>query len=216
MVTRTSLNEDLEERVDDPQAAIAAHIGQAVRSINTCLPGIIRSFDVKTQTATVQPAIRRIFSEKGSVDLPQLLDVPVYFPAGGGFAVTFPVSKNDECVLVFSQRAIDNWFENGGVQEPSELRTHDLSDALAFVGFSSKPRKIQDVAEDAIEIRSRDGSTRLSLDSVGRIKIGSDGKTPMNALIHGVMTGQDPCPVLGVTHGSFGCGSPFVFAKGKT
>lgn len=215
MSSRTVLKQDIEQRTEDPVSAISSHIDQARKNLHTHLPGIVRSYDPDSQTVEVQPAIQRIFVNSAPVDLPLLVDVPVYFPGGGDYVMTFPVAVGDECLLAFSERAIDFWFQNGGVQLPSSMVTHDLSDAFAFVGISSQPRKLSGVSTDSVEIRSRSGGQRISMGN-GTIKIGSDGTTPMNALIHGVVTGQDPCPIMGATHGALGCGSPVVLAKGRS
>jgi hypothetical protein len=149
------------------EAAIQAAIDARMKEVHTCLPGIVQKFNEKTQTATVQPAIQCIYIDKGPVNLPLCVDVPVHFPAGGNFVLTFPVKVKDECLLVFSERAIDFWFDRGGVQLPAEYRMHDLSDAFAFVGFSSKgrPDPITSFNTSAAELRTRDGSVVLRIEN---------------------------------------------------
>lgn len=171
----TSLQTELERdvaAVDEASAAIASHIDERAMDLHTCLPGHIVSFDSDNQTAKVQPGIQRIFAQQGAVNLPELVDVPVCFPGGGGYFMTFPVAQGDECVLVFSERAIDFWWQNGGVQLPAEYRTHDLSDAFAFVGVNSKPHRLSSMRADGAELRTRDGSTRVSLVG-GKVFIGT-------------------------------------------
>lgn len=148
-----------------PDEAARAHVEAALRDTHTCLPGIVKSFNETTQTATVQPAIQRIFIPEGPVDLPQCMDVPVQFPRGGNFVMTFPVAANDECLLVFSERAIDFWWDRGGVQLPAEYRRHDLSDAFAIMGVSSRPKMVSGFATSACEIRTLDGSTVLRIEN---------------------------------------------------
>lgn len=101
--------------------------------LRVVLPGIIQSFDPDSITCTVLPAIKGSDGNESS-DLPLLVDVPVIFPRGGGCTLTFPVKESDECLLIFSDRCIDFWWQNGGVQEPVDPRQHDLSDAFAIVG----------------------------------------------------------------------------------
>ena len=165
----TDLRQELDAACNDEEAAINARVDAFAASLNTCLPGIVQSFNQSAQTVVVRPAIQRIFREKGAVDLPDLVDVPVKFPRGGGFVLTFPISKGDECLLSFSQRAIDFWWAKGGVQLPSELRTHDLSDAFADVGYSSKPNVVGSLRMDGAELRSLDGSNRIALCANGDI-----------------------------------------------
>ena len=122
------------------ETATDAQIQAAMLDLHTALPGIIINFDPATRSATVQPAIQRIFldeKEQGQPsNLPPCVDVPVHFPCGGGFEMTFPVKKGDHCLLIFAERCIDGWYSSGTVSEPDDYRQHDLSDAFAIVGFS--------------------------------------------------------------------------------
>lgn len=159
----SNIQRDLELAATPEDAATAA-ARELLKDVHTALPGIIESFDATTQTAKVRPAIRRVWVEQGPMDLPACVDVPVHFPAGGSFVLTFPVGPGDECLLCFSERAIDAWYDRGGVQNPSEYRLHDYSDGFAFVGFSSKPNTVGLFATDAAELRTRDGSTVFRLE----------------------------------------------------
>ena len=147
-----------------PEEAHAAQIEGRLKDLHTCLPGIIASFDPDTQTASVQPAIQRIFTEKGAVNLPLCVDVPVAFPGGGDFFLTFPVKAGDECILMFSERAIDNWHASGGTQTPAEYRLHDLSDGIAIVGLNSLPHKLAALQMTGAELRTRSRSTYIRLE----------------------------------------------------
>ncbi len=135
------------------------------------MPGIVVSFDASKQTAVVQPAIKRIWVEDGPLPLPQCVDVPVQFPRGGNFVLTFPIARGDEVLLCFSERAIDNWWDRGGVQEPAEVRSFDLSDAFAIPGVSSRPRFLGGVSTDACELRTLNGAVVLRLEN-GTIYLG--------------------------------------------
>lgn len=150
--------------------AVIEYIESRLRDLHTSIPGVIVSFNAAKQTATVQPAIKRIFIEQGPVNLPLCMDVPVKFPGGGGFFLTFPVKPGDECELKFSERAIDFWYQNGAVQLPSEYRLHDLSDAIADVGLNSQPNAIPALCTTGAELRTRDGSTFLRMEA-GKITI---------------------------------------------
>jgi hypothetical protein len=148
---------------------LAAAVHERALGINTAIPGIVVSFDPTTQTAAVQPAIKRQFID-GVAALPVCVDVPVIFPAGGLFVLTMPVQAGDECLLIFSQRAIDSWFALGGVQEASEFRLHDLSDGFAIVGAFSTPRRIAAFNMAGPELRTMDRSTFIRLEA-GQIVI---------------------------------------------
>ncbi|AIR87097.1 Gp138 family membrane-puncturing spike protein [Pantoea rwandensis] len=136
--------------------------------LRVSLPGIIESYDPIANTCTVQPALKgQTADELGnytSAPLPLLVDVPVVFPRGGGCSITFPVEEGDECLVVFSDRCIDFWWQSGGVQEPVDPRQHDLSDAFAFVGPMSQPNVISNISTTTLQIRTDDGLAYIELD----------------------------------------------------
>ena len=106
------------------------------------LPGVVKGFDKEKQTATIQPTLRR---RKGNenIQLPLLLDVPVYFFGGKDGGITFPVQEGDECLVIFADACIDAWFQNGTVSNVISVRQHDYSDGFAFVGFRSLPNVLK-------------------------------------------------------------------------
>ncbi|HBC8135991.1 TPA: hypothetical protein KE125_002059 [Escherichia coli] len=166
---------------------LEAHRHAIFGSLRVALPGIIQSFDPVTVTCTVQPAIygQRLGDDGALVseEIPILPDVPVVFPRGGGCTLTFPVKAGDECLLVFSDRCIDFWWQSGGVQEPVDPRQHDLSDAFAIVGPQSQAQKISSISTSAVELRSDDGGTKLSLNpSTGSITGTAPGGFNLNGL----------------------------------
>ncbi len=136
--------------------------------LRVAMPGIIQSFDVKTQTVTVQLAIKeklRDYSDLSVSDeqLPLLLDVPIVVPKGGKFVLTTPIQQGDECLVVFADMCIDGWWANGGIQNQIEKRRHDLSDAFAILGVFSQPNRISNYSQDSMELRSLDGNTKISV-----------------------------------------------------
>lgn len=171
-----------EERASAPADAIRLTVREMLKMVHTGLPGRVVSFDAAKQTAKVQPAIKRIWigddegDEPVEAALPECPDVPVHFPGGGGYVLTFPVAPGDDCLLVFAERAIDFWWEKGGVQKPSEFRMHDLSDGFAFVGFRPKPNAVAGFATDACELRRVDGSALVRVDA-GQVWLGAKSLT---------------------------------------
>lgn len=160
---RRSLN-----KIDEP----AELFNSMMYRVNTCLPGIVVSFDVSdgVPKATVRPAIqmRTVVDGVPSFEtLPDIDEVPVLMLGGAGdFVITHPVKPGMSCLLFFSQRCIDNWYENGGVQPPEdgvESRKHDLTDAFCLVGPISIPEAISDVDTDGMVIRSRTGDTKIKV-----------------------------------------------------
>lgn len=133
----------------------------------TALPGTVISFNREHMTCQVQPAIKaQVLSSTGALSwmqLPVLVDCPVVFPSGGGFALTFPIAAGDECLVVFSSRCIDSWWQSGGVQVQAELRMHDLSDGFVLPGVRSQPRVLPAISATDVQLRNDDGSTFISI-----------------------------------------------------
>ena len=108
------------------------------RSLNVCKPGKIISFDSATKTAQVQIQDKFIMDDGSSIkSYPPLVDCPVFTLQGGGANLTMPVKAGDPCLILFSDRNLDNWFSTGSEAAPATFRCHDLSDGIAFVGISS-------------------------------------------------------------------------------
>lgn len=151
----------------DQNAQQDQSINGHLASLWTALPGIIQSFNAQEMTCEVQPAIQgKVRNEDGSialVNLPLLLDCPVIFPRGGGCSLTFPIRQGDECLVIFSARAIDLWWQSGGVQPPVEVRMHDLSDGFVLPGPYSQPQVLPSVSTSAVQLRSDDGQAYFEL-----------------------------------------------------
>jgi hypothetical protein len=110
-----------------------------MRKLRVALPGRIESYDAAKQLVRVKPLLKEISdSEEGdqSIDsLPVLNNVPVVFPGGGGFRVTFPIKVGDVVLLVFNDRSLDVWKSKGGEVDPLLFNRHHLADAVAIPGL---------------------------------------------------------------------------------
>lgn len=170
---------DQRERIADSGEAIRSMFDDMLANAWTSLPCIVQSFNAAKGTIVAQPAIKsRVRQQNGDtqlVTLPLLVDVPVVFPAGGGFLITFPITAGDECLVVFADRCIDTWFQQGGTQTPSEIRTHDLSDGFAIVGPFSAPRVPASINATALELRTTDRSAYIQLTASGQVNIVAPG-----------------------------------------
>ncbi len=103
-------------------------------SLHCALPGTVEAWDSETQTADIRPAVRPQNRRNGSnpKPLPVLRDVPVFLPRGLESQCT--VSPGDACLVIFCDYPLDAWL-TGDETAPTTDRRHDLSDAVALVGF---------------------------------------------------------------------------------
>lgn len=179
---------DRRERTNALDVALRAAFDGKQAEMWCALPGIIESVDLgNAMTCVVQPALQgRVQAKDGTFSwqtMPLCVDVPVLFQSGGGFTLTFPIKKNDECLIIFSSRCIDAWWQSGGIGVQAELRMHDLSDGFALVGPRSLPNTIDGISTTATQLRSDDGSTYVEV-AEGTIKL----KAPTSVTIDSPLT----------------------------
>lgn len=104
-------------------------------TINCVQIGTIESYTRATNMASVSVNFKRKLADGSLADYPVLADCPVFIPSGGGSALTFPIAKGDQCIILFNDRNIDNWYLKGEVKEPASSRCHDIADGIVLVGI---------------------------------------------------------------------------------
>ena len=104
-------------------------------SLNCVQIGTIRSYNNVKNTVEVTINFKRMKPDLEETSYPLLVDVPLVILSGGDSCLSFPVSSGDQCVLLFNDRCIDDWWYDGTVGLPMSSRAHSLSDGLALVGI---------------------------------------------------------------------------------
>lgn len=151
------------------ETAIQTGIDSSLKDLHTCLPGEVISFNPAEQTADIQPSIKRLLNGK-LVNLPVLKAVPIRYQRSSDFSITFPLVVGDHVLLIFCERSIDTWLEQGGIKGPDDIRRHSLSDAFALPMMYGQPDKITDFDADNLEIKSS-GGTSVKLTPSGNIEL---------------------------------------------
>lgn len=167
-----------QSRSPEPQELLRTAIEYYVRDIHVALPGRIESYDPGEQKAEVKPLVKRLTAaDDGSElleELPVLPGVPVVFPRGGGFFISMPVKKGDFCLLVFNSFPVDTYKSGTGKDSnPEDFDTHDLSDAVALMGFAPFSKSIADADADNVVIGKEKGTQIHVAD--GKIELGEKG-----------------------------------------
>lgn len=175
------------ERIDDKEATMRAVLLGWQAGLYTAMPAIIDSFDPAAETCAAVVTVQARVTDRNGVEswvtLPKLVDVPVVFPGGGGYTLTFPVEQGDEALIVFASRCIDNWWVSGEVQTQADLRMHDLSDGFAFIGPRSRPRALTPgVKTSGAQLRSDDGATYIELADGNLVNIKAPGGIDLNGV----------------------------------
>lgn len=129
----------------------------------------VQSFDPTKQTITATINYQKTIFQPNAqgayvpvlINYPLLQDVPVIVMSGGGANLTFPIKQGDQCVILFNDRSIDNWFQSGQVGPVSVSRFHSFADGLALVGLNSLNTLIQNYDPSRAVLRY--GQTRVGV-----------------------------------------------------
>lgn len=150
---------------------------------------LVEDIDPTTQTCTVQIAIqertRTLLGPKW-VSIVPIIKVPVVMPRGGGYAVTLPLKKGDEGLLVFCDTCFDLWWTRGAVAGPQqqlEVHRHDVHDCGFQPGMWSQPNVLSNYSTSSIQVRTDAGDTVIDL-ATGAVKVyGSSDPTKAQKLV---------------------------------
>lgn len=181
--------------------------------VNCVHVGTIQSFDATTQTAKASINYKKTYLEFDRAsgtsdkqiyrDYAPVVDAPVVTLGGGSSALTFPIEQGDECLILFNDRDIDNWFAGSSNSPPATPRLHSYTDAFILVGVRSKANAISDYDTDAAGFRYGGNSvkiyqdkvvigigenTSLEINSAGKLKITNSTGEFVSALITALQT----------------------------
>ncbi len=120
--------------------ALNSIIDGFMMNLNVSIPCVVDRYE--DGRVTVTPVIKRVFEESEKREpetLASIPNVPVLYPSGAGFSITFPIEQGDEGVLVFSHRDISGFKEKGEIDEPTTFRKHSAADAVFMPCNISSP-----------------------------------------------------------------------------
>lgn len=161
---------------------LAALKTQILINFNCVKIGQIVTFYPALRTADVQILFKRVMKNGSVASFPKLLNCPVFTLQGGGASMQFPIAAGDTCIVLFSDRNIDNWYLNGNEQPPIDGRLHDPSDGLVIVGLNWKTdATIPAVSTTEARMILADGTTKVGLES-GKITVQNAGGSLLTSL----------------------------------
>jgi len=159
---------------------------EAVSDIHTTMPARIESYDHTQQRASVQPLIKKQYRDGQEVSMPIIDRVPVVFPRSGGASLTFPVKAGDNVLLVFSERSMEKWLQDGGEQNPEDPRKFDLTDAIALPGLN--PFNLASASTTNKDVELVYNGFRLVVNDDNRFAIGNAQEELLTLLTELLMT----------------------------
>lgn len=164
------------------------HTKEVMLALNCHAVGTIQSFDSSLQTAIISINYQKtVFNQNEDAILmpyPLLLDCPIIVLGGGNASLTFPISQGDECLVLFNDRDIDNWFSGSSTSGPATNRLHSISDAVAIVGLHSLNHSIE--GYDMTRAVLQNGSTLVGV-GAALVKI-ANAETSLGVILQNLMT----------------------------
>lgn len=168
----------IQHRLSIRSAPIFQALHQFECGLRVAMPAIVVAnqagdpFNAQLQTVSVQPAIQevmRLNAVPTLTNLPILDDVPIAVARAGGWSLTLPIAIGDECLVVFTDMAMDIWWQNGGIQKQPDgkLYRHDIGDGIAIFGLGSNPRALANYSTSSAQLRSDDGTVVIDLAAAG-------------------------------------------------
>lgn len=171
------------DRIPSLSELLRSRVNGALEEVHTALPVRVESYDASTQKVSVQPVIKKAFvdeeGERQVERLPVITGVPVQFPSGGGYRITFPITAGDTGLLVFSEASLDVWLSEGGEVDPLDDRRFDLSDGVFLPGVRSFKTPITDASSDHMTLGA-EGGLQIHIDG-SSISLGTDNGAQLEA-----------------------------------
>lgn len=156
---------------------------------------LVSDMSAQQQTVEVQIALQeRVRPPQGAAqwwDVPPVFNVPLILPRGGGFALTLPLKKGDEGLLVFCDTCFDLWWQNGQTKAPKaanvaapsgsqiqlEVRRHHFWDCGFIPGMTSQPNVLSAWSATSAQLRTYDGTSGVVDVSDAGVKLTGHGAT---------------------------------------
>lgn len=144
------------------------------RDLRVCVPGKIVSVNLENATVNVSILVtQRIYQTNLPLGVvqpyPILENCPIFSIQGGKVGAIMPVSAGDECLIVFSDRCIDGWFETGEATPLPSIRMHDISDGFVFVGMNSMTNPLNtplDAGEGGICVTNNGFGAKVAINPI--------------------------------------------------
>lgn len=122
---------------------IALGVESGKQDIHVSMPGTVVSYDAATQTATVQPGVRRVIFDDGDQQIaetiPPFQNVPVMHFRCSKLSIHAELQAGDCVDLVFGSESMSEWRQGSEtIVTPGDLKRLGLSSPKAYPGLFPK------------------------------------------------------------------------------
>lgn len=162
------------------------------------IPGKIDVYDPKTGSASIDVMMSRKDAQTGQIkQWAGLLDVPVMQLSGAAGGVNIPIAQGDDCLVIFADRDIDNWYATGAAQVPASPRIHSLADGFAIVGV--RPLTKPPIRPDYLATGIYRDATQISIKG-NKVAV-KNGTTDLKAILDAIISHIDSISVIAPSGG---------------
>jgi hypothetical protein len=119
------------------------------------------------------------------IEYPILSDCPAVIINGGDTWLNMPIKKGDQCILLFNDRDIDNWFNGSTTSGNATPRLHSFSDAIALIGVNNLNTSISNY--DSIRAMLTNGTVKNGINP-NTNKLTLTNGTSLNDLLQNLCT----------------------------
>jgi hypothetical protein len=162
--------------------ALSTAVRFLLNEVHTAMPGTIEQYDYTKCKANIQPSLQIKYNDGTIQTLPILVNVPIVWPRTSEGSISFPLKRGDGCLVLFSERSLDEWLSLGKLCTPNDPRRFDLSDGMAIPGLFAFDKESAITDNDDFQIVYKD--TNIRIKSNGDIEMGA-----INATLQSIVTG---------------------------
>ena len=203
-------------------AVIDSRIERRERDLKVMLPGKVVAFDQATLTVDIEPQDVEVWREQSETEfqnsrLPEVSNLPILYPRGGGFGIYWPLQVGDFGLVACTKYSLDLWRQKGEQTGAGDMRRFTLSGAM-FLPVSLYPDDnvlAVDAGDENFMVLSKGGTSDfVALAALVKSEI-DDLKTDFNLHKHtGVTTGGGTSGITDTLMGATGdMGADFVKAE---
>lgn len=127
------------ERAPEPAEVIRRALEARIAQVHVSLPVRVETYDSATQKVSCKPLVMSYYrdenDERQAESLPIINGVPVAFPQGGGYSLTFPIQPGDIGMVIWSELSMDRWLSGTGQEvDPGIDHRNALADGVYVPG----------------------------------------------------------------------------------
>lgn len=165
-------------------------IDNGLQWINNAVPCVVTRFvqngDDEPYVNAIPSLRRKNYGDQRVIeyeDKEEIEEIPISYFSTQKYAITVPIEKGDRGWLVSADFNIDNWDIDGDeIADPYDASFKNFGNSCWFVpGLWPRPKGLYQYRTDAVQIRTLDDTTNITLSNTGIIDLNAMTMLNLNA-----------------------------------